>query len=255
MKKNTTSIIILIIAIAYILFVFFTKIPLYKNWIDVTSFENQFNTNLVIYSNIWLEKNQATIQKDKKIYEITAWLSDYEISINKWWSQILFKSDDLYPNTSAFLVFKWWNFIQISPQSAINIDQNYNIEIIDWDIKYRPQNPTKFSFVWTKNWIICDEENLKIINNRYYDKLKSFIKQDMWILSLNPTILKISRFTLKFLSLFSNKYEKNLSNLQQYLDLFDINLDTNKNFNNQINNEWLNKNLRKNVKKWFNSIN
>lgn len=255
MKKNTILIMILIIAVAYVCYVFFSKIPLYEKWVDITSFENQFNTNLVIYSNVWLNKNKSYIQKDKKTYEIPIWFSDYDFFVDKSWSQILFKSDNLYQNTFAFLVFKWWEFVQIYPQSAINIDRDYNIEILNWEIKYFPSNSSKFHFTWSKNWTLSDEESVKIIDDRYYNKLKSFVKQDLWVLSLNPTVIKISKWILEILVKISPKYEQNLSNLDQYLDLFDINLDTNRNFSNQVDTKWLKSNLRWNLKKWLNSIN
>jgi len=58
----------------------------------------------------------------------------------------LFKSDKLYQNTFVYILTPNKEIVQIYPQSAINIDQNINIEIITGTVKYYPQNPKDILF-------------------------------------------------------------------------------------------------------------
>lgn len=248
-------IIITISMITNIIILFLSVIPLYETWIDTTHFENQYNTNLVIYSDIWINKNNAYIQTNKKSYTISEWINNYNFFADKSWSQILFKSDEIYENTNVFLVFKWWEFVQITPQSAIKIDDSNNIEIIDWDILYRPDNYTNFSFTWDNTGtLVSNSWNIEIIKNRYDDKLKLFVKIEVWSVKTDPIILKISKKTLEILFKFRPKYEENLLNLQSYVDLFNINLDDDQKSNNIFDNKEIYNNFIWNIKKWIDSI-
>lgn len=227
-----------------LLILFLAIVPLYNEWIDTSEFEDKYTTNLIIYSNIWINKNKANIQKDTKTYEIKNWLNNYNFYVNNQWSQILFKSDNLYPNIYWFLVFAWWEFITISPQSAITISKDNEIEILNWDIRYYPKNPTKFQFIWENKASLETSNNIEIINNRYKSKLKIYVKWNMlWDISLNTTILKISNTTLQILNkIFPNKYKNNIKNIQEYIDLFDIDF-TKTNYKNEID--------TKNILRWF----
>ena len=65
----------------------------------------------------------------------------------------------------------------------------------------------------------------------------------LWNISLNTTILKISNTTLQILNkIFPNKYENNIKNMQEYIEIFDIDL-SKTNYKNQI--------KTKNILQWF----
>ena len=109
-KHRTKYIIIWISILIDILILFLAVIPLYKEWINTSEFEDKYITNLIIYSDIWINKDNANIQKDTKTYEITNWLNNYNFYIDNQWSQILFKSNNKYENTYCFLVLnKIWD--------------------------------------------------------------------------------------------------------------------------------------------------
>ena len=156
--KNWIGYIIIFLSIIWdILLLYISIIPLYENWPDIVWFNNQFETEFIISSNIWINKEKASIIKDTKEYEIQNWTNEYNFYIKKWWSEILFKSDNLYKNSYWFILFKWWEFVEITPQSAIKINEYYEIEVLWWNIKYYPKNPTQFKF-------ISNSDNTKNIN-------------------------------------------------------------------------------------------
>lgn len=148
--KNWIGYIIIFLSVIWdILLLYISIIPLYENWPDIKWFDNQFETEFIISSNVWINKEKASIIKDTKEYEILNWTNEYNFYIKKWWSEILFKSDNLYKNSYWFILFKWWEFIEITPQSAIKINEDYEIELLWWNIKYYPENPKQFKI--TKN--------------------------------------------------------------------------------------------------------
>lgn len=240
-----------------LIILFFSTVPLYNEWPDFVWFDNNFNEKILIYSNMWISEDNAQIIKDSKKYVINAWLNNYDFKIWNNWSQIIFKSDNLYQNTYCFLVFKWWEFIEIFPQSAINIDNNFQIEILTWIIKYYPNNYNNFSFVWDFQPSIETSENIvSIIKDRYNENLEIYIKTQLWSEVLeNKTILNISKKTLEILSkIFPWKYEKNLKNLQDYIDIFGINLDEKQEYEKTVDTKWILDGILWGVKKWVNMV-
>lgn len=150
--RNWIGYIIIILSLIWeLLLIYVSIIPLYENWPDIEWFNEQFETKFVIYSNVGINKDKASIQKDNKELEILDGTNEYNFSIRQWWSEILFKSDNAYKNSYWFLLFKWWEFVEITPQSAIKINEDYEIEVLWWNIKYYPQNPTQFKITWTSN--------------------------------------------------------------------------------------------------------
>lgn len=148
--KNWIGYIIIFLSVIWdILLLYISIVPLYENWPDIEWFDNQFETEFIISSNVWINKEKASIIKDTKEYEILNWTNEYNFYIKEWWSEISFKSDNLYKNSYWFILFKWWEFIEITPQSAIKINEDYEVEVLWWNIKYYPQNPKKFKV--TKN--------------------------------------------------------------------------------------------------------
>lgn len=256
-KNRFWYIIIWLSLIWSLIILYFSVIPLFDEWPDFEWFEKIFNEKLLIYSNIWISEYNAQIIKDNKKYIINPWLNSYDLKIWSNWSQIVFKSDKLYQNTYCFIVFKWWDFVEIPAQSAINIDTNFQIEILTWNIKYYPADYNKFSFIWDFSPLIENSENIvNKIKTWYNENLNFYIKAQLWSNVLeNKTILKISQKTLKILSkLFPWKYEKNLKNLQDYIDIFNINLDEKNQYENDINTKWVLNGVWWGVKKWLNSI-
>lgn len=148
--KNWIGYIIIFLSVIWdILLLYISIVPLYENWPDIEWFDNQFETEFIISSNVWINKEKASIIKDTKEYEILNWTNEYNFYIKEWWSEISFKSDNLYKNSYWFILFKWWEFIEITPQSAIKINEDYEVEVLWWNIKYYPQNPKEFKV--TKN--------------------------------------------------------------------------------------------------------
>jgi len=240
-----------------LIILFFSIVPLYEKWPDYEWFEKNFSEKLLIYSNIYLNENNALITKDNKKYIINAWLENYELKPKKDWSQIIFKSDNLYENTYCFIVFKWWDFLEILPQSAININNNLQIEILTWNIKYYPKTLNSFSFTWNIQPELEMSENIiSIVKDWYNESLRFYIKTQLWSEILeNKTILKLSQKTLKILSkIFPWKYEKNLKNLQDYLDILNINLNEKKEYEKNLNTKWNFNNFRWGLKKWIEMI-
>jgi hypothetical protein len=236
-----------------LIILFLSIIPLYNEWPNFKWFEKSFNEKLLIYSNIDINEDSAQIIKDNKKYNILAWLNSYDLKLQNTNSQIIFKSDNLYNNTYCFIVFKWWDFIEILPQSAININNNFQIEILTWDIKYYPNNQKNFSFIWNIQWNLENSDDIiNIVKNWYNENLKFYVKSQLWSeVFENKTVLKISKKTLEILSkIFPWKYEKNLKNLQDYLDILGINLNENRNFEKEINIQWVLNNFLWWLKKW-----
>ena len=226
--KNWFWYIILSLSIIWSLIILlFSIIPLYDEWPDFEWFEKNFNEKLLIYSDIDINEKNALIAKDNKIYKIFWWLNSHDLKLWNSWSQIIFKSDNLYENVYSFIVFKWWDFIEILPQSAINIGTNFQIEILTWNIKYYPNNSKIFSFTWEFEWVLENSENtINIVKKWYNEIFRIHIKTQLWSQVLeNKTILKISKKTLNILSnIFPWKYETNLKNLQDYLEILNIDL-------------------------------
>ncbi len=257
MKNRFWYTIISISIIWSLIILFLWSIPLFDQWPDISWFEKQFSPKLLIYSNIGINEDKAYIQKDQKNYKISQWLSTYDIKIPNSGSQIIFKSDNLYQNTYWFIVFRWWNFVQIEPQSAINIYKTFQIEILTWNIQYYPSNPNNFMFTWEISANLQNSnEIINIIQNWYNNNLKIYIKDQFPSeLIQNKTVLKISQKTLKILSkLFPNNYTKNLQNLQNYLDIFDIDLDTKNKLENQIDTKSTINNILWGMKKWIQMV-
>jgi len=242
------------ISILWILVIIFLwTIPLFDEWPDVSWFENNFSTKFIIYSNINLSDDKAQITKDNKIFKINEWLISYDFKNNKW-TQIIFKSDNYYPNSFWFIVFKGWDFVEITPQSAININKNNEIEILTWNIKYYTQNQMYFSFTWEITPSIEHEENtINIINSRYHESLKDYIKNTLPSFIENKTLLKTSQITLNILSkIFPNKYKNNLKNLEKYINILDIDLSTKEILKDETSINSVTNDFLKGIKKWIN---
>lgn len=213
-----------------VIILFLSMIPLYEEWPDVLWFKNNFDTKILIYSDKTLNENDAVIEKDNNKLLIHNWLSSYDFKSNKNPSQIVFKSKDLYDNIFWFVVFPWWEFIELTPQSAVNVYENFEIEVLAWNIWFYPENPEYFTFInnTSNQWYFINlSQNDSIVSNWYYESLKSYIKNQLWWKFIkNTTLLKISKHTLNILCrLFPWKYENNLDNLDRFLDIFDINLE------------------------------
>ena len=256
--KNWFGYIIIWLSILWSLIILFLSIiPLYNEWPDFEWFEKKYEEKILIYSNIDINEDRAQITQNNKKYNIINWLNTYNFKLPNSWSQIIFKSDDLYQNIYCFIVFKWWDFVEILPQSAINIDTNFQIEILTWNIKYYPNNPNNFSFIWNIHGNLENSENIiNIVKNWYNENLKYYIKEQLWSQVLeNKTIIKISQTTLKILSkIFPWKYEKNLKNLQNYIEILNINLDEKIEHEKIFNTKWILNNIWWGLKNWVNMI-
>ena len=256
--KNWFGYIIISISILWSLIILFLWcIPLFDEWPDFEWFEKNFNEKLLIYSNRDISEDNSQITKDNKKYNILVWLNNYDLKLWNSWSQIIFKSDDLYQNTYCFIVFKWWEFLEVLPQSAININNKFQIEILTWNIKYYPNNFNKFSFIWDTKWDLEISENIiNIVKNRYNENLEFYIKKQLWSeVFENKTILKISKKTLEILSkIFPWKYEKNLQNLQNYVEILNINLDDKIEHEEKFYTKWVLENIWWGLKKWVNMV-
>ena len=161
--KNWIGYIIIILSIIWdLILIYISIIPLYQNWPDFTWFEEQFETEFIINSNVGINREKASIQKDNKDYEILNWTNQYNFYIKEWWSEIIFKSDNLYKNSYWFILFKWWEFIEITPQSALKINEDYEVEVLWWNIKYYPENPKQFKIIWNSSNSKKSNSNKKI---------------------------------------------------------------------------------------------
>ncbi len=233
----------------------FSFVPLYQNWPDIEWFNNSLKTKLLTYSKVNLNWSKVFVEIDKKIFPINSNFSLFDIKINNSWSQLLFKSNEKYKNTFAYIVFPQKEFIQIYPQSAINIDKNYNIEIITWMIKYFPQKHEKFSFTWKIiPSLLVNEEELENINIYFETLLKKYISKQMLEENLiqNKKLFKISEYILKILSkVMPNKFKNNLENLNKYKEYLD--LDYQENYKTWFDNKEIKKDFLKNLKDGFNS--
>jgi hypothetical protein len=185
--KNWIGYIIIFLSIIWdILLLYISIVPLYENWPDIEWFDNQFETEFIISSNAWINKEKASIIKDTKEYEILNGTNEYNFYIKKWWSEILFKSDNLYKNSYWFILFRWWEFIEITPQSAIKINEDYEIEVLWWNIKYYPENPKEFKITKklnedkkTKTWDI-HEKTWDIDVNTWNIDINTWDNQVSW---------------------------------------------------------------------------
>ena len=251
-KHRIKYIIIIISCIVNIFIIYFSIIPIYNEWPNIQLFEQKFNKKLIIYSSENIENGKCIIEKDEKKYLVWKWITSHNFFINKWWSNILFKSDKIYTNTFWFIMFKWWNFVELMPQSAININQNLEIEIITWNIKYYTNNTWLFKFIWNINPILeTDETNIDIVKEQYNKELKNFIKNNNINYNIvnNKTILKLSKFTIITLNkLFPWKYEKNLNNFNNYLEIIWIDIENDTTYKNEINKNEINKSIINNLK-------
>ena len=214
-----------------VIILFLSMIPLYEKWPDILWFKNNFDVKILIYSDKTLDENDAIIEKDDKKLLIYNWLSSYDFKSNKKTSQIVFKSKNLYDNVFWFIVFPWGEFIELTPQSAINVYENFEIEVLAWNIWFYPESPDYFTFVddSINSWYsISLSQNNNIVYDWYYENLKNYVKNELWWKFIkNKTLLKISKYTLNILcKLFPWKYEDNLDNLDKFLDIFDITLET-----------------------------
>ena len=236
-----------------LLILFFGSIPLFENGPDFKWFEKDFEEKILIYSNVDIDKDNAQVVKDNKTYNILWWLKSYDLKMKNTSSQIVFKSDIFYSWVYCFLVFKWWDFVEILPQSAITISDNFEIDILTWIVKYYSNELNNFSFV---SWNIEQETSKDVINNvrnRYNDSLRFYLKIELWSNVLyNKSVLKISKKILNTLSrIFPWKYEKNLENLQEYVDVFWIDLDDSLDLNTDIKTKSVLNNMWWGMKKWI----
>ena len=234
---------------------FLWSVPLFETWPDFKWFEENFVERILVYSDTYISEDRAQIEKDGRIYNIFEWLNSYDFKIKNTPSQIIFKSDNLYQNTYCFIVFKWWGFVEILPQSAITISDNFEIEVLTWIVKYYGDLHS-FSFVW---WNITQETSdnvINVVNNRYYNSLRFYLKTELWSNVLyNKYVLKISKKTLTILSrIFPWKYDKNLENLQEYVDVFWVNLDDFEKFDSEISTKSVLNSVWWGVKKWVDMV-
>jgi len=233
----------------------FWFIPMFEEWPDFQWFENKFENKILIYSNYEIGEDNMQIVKDNKIYNIAWWLSVYDFKIKNFPSQIVFKSDKFYDGIYCFIVFKWWNFVEIQPQSAITISDNFEIDVLTWVVKYYG-SLANFSFSW---WNVKQETSENIINivkKWYNDSFRLYLKAELWLdLLYNESILKISKKVLTVLSkFFPWKYESNLKNLQDYVDIFWVDLDKSLDSNGEMSTTNILNNMWWGVKKGVNMI-
>lgn len=256
-RKRFWSIITILSIIWCLIIVYLSLIPLYEKWPDIQWFQDSLNTKLITYSKITINPDKAKITLNQKEYNILNWLNTYDFSLWNSWSELIFKSYNIYSNTFWFILFNNWDFIQINPQSAIIISQNFEIEIITWEIYYYPNEYKNFIFSWENNAKLQNnEEIINIIKWRYNNQLKLYIKNNMWWdINQNEIILMLSNKTLEILSkLFPWKYEKNIENFNNFVKLLDLNIEKSPSYE-KINNKWIYKNILNSFKNWINAIN
>ena len=211
---------------------------MYETWPDIQWFKDHFSPQLIVFSKVSIKESKASINLDDKKLTISNWLKTRELKIKKEWSQLLFKSDNKYQNTFAYILFPDEKIIQIYPQSAININKNtdniYQIEIIDWTIKHYPaiktwdNNAIAFTFTWEKmSFGLINPQDTKEIMNFYEDELKEYITQQIWWEFMkNKIILNISNFLLENLNkILPEKFKNNLENFKSYQKYLDIDLE------------------------------
>lgn len=256
--KNIFWNIITTVSVLWILItIFFTIIPLYEEAPDIEWFEKLFSTQLMTYSKIDINQSVTVLEKDNKPYIFKNWLFSYDLKINNSWSQIIFKSDKLYQNTFAYILLPNQEIIQIYPQSAININNNMEIEIITGIIKYYPQNIKNISFTWKfLPSIIVDEQNINTVLNRYEQGLKKHIfNQIWWKTNQNKNITKISKILLEFLSkIIPNQFKNNLENFENFEKYLYKDTENN-NYKNDFDNTKIQKDIIKDIKNSLNSTN
>lgn len=247
---------IIILCILWISITMFSVlIPLYEEWPDFVWFENNFKTQFIVYSKASLNTKTAVLEKDKREYKLLNWISNYDLKIWWSWSEIIFKSDKHYQNSFWYILFKNKEIIQIYPQSAIQINKDFEIQIITWIIKYFPQEIKSFSFTWNMvPSIMVDQENIDIILNRYNNELKKHILNKVWWdINKNKTILYISKKTLEILNkIFPKIFGKNLENFKMFDNYLNYNFDQKnslENFDQKKIQQW----IIKDIKDWLNS--
>lgn len=244
------------LSIVFLIWTFISLfIPLYENWPDIEGFNNSFKTQLLTYSKASLNWSKVYVQLDKKEFQINNQLSSYDIKINNSWSQLLFKSNKKYLNTFAYIVFPNQEFIEIHPQSAININKDYMVEIITGTIKYFPQGHKWFSFTWkTIPSLVVNEESLNNINWYYEGLLKEYIIQNIWLESFveNKNIFQISEFIVNTLAkILPKQFKNNLKNLEDYKKYLNITFE--ENYKTWFDDKKIQKDLLKNLRDWLNS--
>ena len=235
--------------------IFLWTIPLFDEWPDISWFEKSFDPKFIIYSNISLDEDTAQITKDKTFFPINMWLHSYDLKIGVSGSQIIFKSKENYPNMYLFIVFKWWDFLEITPQSAINISEDFEVEVLTWIVKYYPENIWYISLTWeNKPTLENNEDIINIVSNWYKESLMFYIKSNNSTFIENSRILKVSQKLLEILSkIFPWKYSKNLENLQNYIYIFDINMDKENLNYNRIGKD-LNNKIFEGAKRWIKMV-
>ena len=213
---------------------------MYETWPDLTGFESQFTTKLVVYSKANINKSKASIKLDDKVFTISNWLSAYDLKINNSWSQLLFIADKKYLNSFWYLLFPNKDIIQIYPQSAINIhktDNKYQIEIITGTIKQDPilnQNTgqnTNYQYTLTgehKSFGLVNHENKSDLLEFYEEKQKEYILNKIWVnISKNDILTSISKSILTFLAkALPNQFKNNLENFNNFQGYINKDIDT-----------------------------
>lgn len=246
---------IVVISVLWIFFtVFLTIIPLYWEWPDIEGFEEGFKTQLITHSKIGLNKNSAILEKDWKEYDLLNGTHNYDFNIWLSWSEIIFKSQSLYPNTFWYILFKNKEILQIYPQTAIRISPDFEIEIITWIVKYYPQKIDHFSFTGINlASLMVDQENIDSILGRYNSQLKKHILEQHWKdFYQNRTILLTSKKTLEILNtIFPKQFEKNLENFEMFNKYLDYNLEEQENLDT-FDQENIKKWIWQSVKDWLN---
>lgn len=235
--KNTIWHVVTIFSVFWILLtVFISLVPLYEVWPDIKWFEHQFSPQLIVFSKATINEDSASISVDNKVFNILNWLNNYNLNLNNSWSQILFKSDKKYLSTFAYILLPNQNFIQIYPQSAININKNYQIEILDWMVKHYPSlswSKLKNNEVWftftgeNMSFGLINIQDASIVSDFYKEELKTYItKQIWWDFMKNKTITNISLFLLNILNkILPNQFWKNLQNFKEYQKYIQLNFD------------------------------
>jgi len=227
--KNRIWTIIIVISVLWIfLTIFFTLIPLFWEWPDIKGFEENFETQLITYSKIGLNSKTAVLEKDTREYNLINWIKNYKFNIWLSWSEIIFKANNLYPNTFWYILFKNKEILQIYSQTAIRISPDFEIEIITGIVKYYPQKIEKFSFTGNNiASLIVDQENIDIVLDRYNDQLKKYIlEQNGKDIHQNKTILLLSKNILEILNkIFPKQFKQNLENFELFNKYLNYNLE------------------------------
>ena len=97
---------------------------------------------------------------------------------------------------------------------------------------------------------------INIVKSRYRDSLKLYLKTELWWNILyDKVVLKISKKTLTILSkIFPWKYETNLDNLQEYVDIFWVDLDSSLDYDDKISTKSVLNSMWWGVKKWVDMV-